>query len=265
MTMAYTIAVTGKGGVGKTTVAGLLVLRLTARGCRPVLAVDADPNQCLDAVLGVQVDATVGGIREEARRLASQGLAAGTSKQELLELKIAESLVEEQDFDLLAMGRPEGPGCYCYANQVLGHAIRRTGSQYPYLVLDNEAGLENLSRRIVTAVNLLVMVTDPSRQGFETVRRLWGLVDEMEIRYNRLIVLVNRLPAGDLSDEVESLAAFTGAGAIHTLPHDETIAAYSRRGESLRNLAAANPFVRGIDAVLAGAGLGEPVPACGEA
>jgi CO dehydrogenase maturation factor len=263
--MAYTIAVTGKGGVGKTTVAGLLVLRLGARGCRPVLAVDADPNQCLDAVLGVQADSTVGGIREEARRMASQGLAAGTSKQELLELKIAESLVEDEEFDLLAMGRPEGPGCYCYANQVLGQTIRRIGSQYPYLVLDNEAGLENLSRRIVTAVNLLVLVTDPSRQGFETVRRLHGLVKEMEIRYERLVVLVNRLPTSDIPDAMEPLGAYTGADTVLALPHDDTIAAHGMRGESLRTLPEANPLARGVDTLLARVGLGVPVPARGDA
>ena len=110
--MSYTVAVTGKGGVGKTTVASLLVTRLVARGCSPVLAVDADPNTCLDAALGLEVEKTIGAVREEAREIAERGLGAGVSKRELLELKIAESLVEGEDFDLIAMGRPEGPGCY---------------------------------------------------------------------------------------------------------------------------------------------------------
>ena len=146
--MTYTIAITGKGGVGKTTVAALTVARLIARGCRPVLAVDADPNTCLDGALGVKAVKTIGGVREEAREIAGKGLAAGASKQQLLEMKIAESLVEGDDFDLIAMGRPEGPGCYCYANNVLKQAIGTIAENYAYVVIDNEAGLENLSRRM---------------------------------------------------------------------------------------------------------------------
>jgi CO dehydrogenase maturation factor len=110
--MSYLIAITGKGGVGKTTIAALLIDRLIKRGCKPVLAVDADPNTCLDAALGVSVAKTVGGVREEAREIAGKGMAAGISKQELLEMKIAHCMVEADDFDLIAMGRPEGPGCY---------------------------------------------------------------------------------------------------------------------------------------------------------
>ena len=110
--MSYTIAITGKGGVGKTTVASLLVTRLIARGCAPVLAIDADPNSCLDAALGVEIEKTVGAVREEAREQAGRGLAAGVSKRGALELRIAERMGEREDFDLIAMGRPDGPGCY---------------------------------------------------------------------------------------------------------------------------------------------------------
>ena len=117
--MSYTIAITGKGGVGKTTVAALVVRRLIASGRRPVLAVDADPNTCLDAALGVKAEHTVGGVREEARVIAGEGNTTGVAKQELLRMKIAQSLVESSDFDLIAMGRPEGPGCYCFANNAL--------------------------------------------------------------------------------------------------------------------------------------------------
>jgi CO dehydrogenase maturation factor len=117
--MSYTVAIAGKGGTGKTTVAALTVSRMIARGSKPVLAVDADPNSCLDSALGVAVTQTVGAVREEAREMAGKGLGAGVSKQEMLELKIHESLVEADSFDLIAMGRCEGPGCYCYANNVL--------------------------------------------------------------------------------------------------------------------------------------------------
>jgi len=164
--MSRFIAITGKRGVGKTTLAALLVTRLIRRGRKPVLAVDADPNACLDAALGVQVRKSLGTVREEAREIAGKGMATGMAKQQLLELKIAESLVEASDFDLISMGRPEGPGCYCYANNVLKNALAQIADNYPYVVLDNEAGLENLSRGIVQSVDLLILVADPSQRGF---------------------------------------------------------------------------------------------------
>ena len=149
--MAWTLAITGKGGVGKTTLAALAVRWLVERGSGPVLAVDADPNTNLDVLLGVRVATAVGSVREEVRQLAQTQPTStgGMGKQQLLEMKIQESLIESEKFDLLAMGRPEGPGCYCYANNVLGDAIRRLADDYPAMVIDNEAGLENLSRRIV--------------------------------------------------------------------------------------------------------------------
>ena len=198
--MSYTVAITGKGGVGKTTVASLLVTRLIARGCAPVLAIDADPNTCLDSALGIEIEKTVGAVREEARELAGRGLSAGVSKREVLELKIAESMVETQGFDLIAMGRPEGPGCYCYANNVLREVIAQIAENYPFLVLDNEAGLENLSRRILRRVNLLIMVTDPSKRGLDTVGRLYDLAAEMDVRHERLAIVVNRLRGRDLPE-----------------------------------------------------------------
>ena len=248
--MSYTIAITGKGGVGKTTIAGLLVNRLIARGCRPVLAVDADPNTCLDAVLGVAIRQTIGGVREQTRQLAAKGLSAGVSKQELLELKISESLVEGADFDFLAMGRPEGPGCYCYANNVLKNALAEIARNYPYLVLDNEAGLENLSRRIVQKVDLLVMVADPSRRGLETVRRLHALAREMEIAFDRLAIVVNRLRQDGLPPEVAALRAETGAHFVLGLPDNAEAARLAERGGAMAELPADNELVRLVDGFL---------------
>lgn len=248
--MSYLIAVGGKGGVGKTTVAGLLVSRLIARGQEPVLAVDADPNTCLDAVLGVQARVTVGGVREEARQIAGQGMATGIAKQQLLEMKIAESLVEADRFDLIAMGRPEGPGCYCYANNVLREVLGQIAGQYPYVVLDNEAGLENLSRRLVNTVDLLILVTDPSRRGLETLRRLHGLAQEMDIHYRRLVFLANRLRRDQVPEGLSELAAELGAHHVVGLPEDEEMARFGDEGRSLLTLPAPNPVAQRIEALL---------------
>ena len=248
--MSYTIAITGKGGVGKTTLAGLIVNRLIARGNRPVLAVDADPNTCLDTVLGVAIRQTIGGVREEARQIAGKGLSAGVSKQELLELKISESLVEGADFDFLAMGRPEGPGCYCYANNVLKNALGQIAKNYPYVVLDNEAGLENLSRRIVQRVDLLVLVADPSRRGLETVRRLYALAREMDVAFSRVAIVVNRLRQDALPAEVETIRAETGAQFVLGLPDNAEAACVAERGGAVAELPPDNELVRRVDGFL---------------
>jgi CO dehydrogenase maturation factor len=245
--MSYTIAITGKGGVGKTTLAGLMVTRLIGRGCRPVLAVDADPNTCLDTVLGVAIRQTIGGVREEARQIAGKGLSAGVSKQELLEMKISESLVEGADFDFLAMGRPEGPGCYCYANNVLKNALGEIAVNYPYVVLDNEAGLENLSRRIVQKVDLLVLVADPSRRGLETVRRLHALAREMDIAYDGLAIVVNRLRQAALPAYAEAIGRETAAQFMVGLPDDGDAASLAERGGAVSELPPDNELVRGVD------------------
>jgi CO dehydrogenase maturation factor len=253
--MSHTIAIAGKGGTGKTTVSALLVSRLIAGGRKPVLAVDADPNSCLDAALGVTVTQTVGAVREEARELAGKGLGAGISKQELLEIKIAESLVETDGFDLIAMGRCEGPGCYCYANNVLKQVIERLADNYPVMVIDNEAGLENLSRRIVRRVDLLLMVTDPSRVGLNTVQRLRDLADEMGLQYDQLAIVVNRVRNGTLPDGAAMLKEKTNADILIGLPTDNELAELAERGDPVISMRHDHPINERIDRFLAEAAL----------
>jgi CO dehydrogenase maturation factor len=255
--MTYTIAITGKGGVGKTTVAGLVVRGLMARKMRPVLAVDADPNTCLDAALGVRAAKTVGSVREDARQISSQGQVTGIAKQELLNLKIAESLVEGEDFDLIAMGRPEGPGCYCYANNVLRETIREIASNYPYVVIDNEAGLENLSRRIVQKVDLLVMTADPSKRGLETVRRLFDLAREMNVQYGKLAVVVNRVREENANGKlqlsnckVEEVREYTKADFVVELPDNLELARFDEDGACLLGLPVGNEVVTRVSSFL---------------
>lgn len=245
--MSFTIAISGKGGVGKTTLAGLIVSRMITLNYKPILAVDADPNACLDEVLGVKLEKTIGGVREEAREIVGKGLSSGISKQELLELKIEESIVETEDFDLIAMGRPEGPGCYCYANNVLKNALGKLSDQYPFVVLDNEAGLENLSRRIVQKVNLLIMVTDPSKRGLDTVRRLHQLAAEMGIHYEKLAIVINRLRSESLPDHVSELKQETAADWLFGLPDDLELADIAEQGKPIRELDENNPVSIRID------------------
>ena len=253
---SISIAITGKGGVGKTTVAAALVARLISKGHTPVLAVDADPNTCLDETLGVKAQKSVGGVREEAKIIAGKGgLGQGISKQELLELKIAESLVEADDFDLIAMGRPEGPGCYCYANNVLKQTLDQIANSYPYLVIDNEAGLENLSRRIVREVDLMIMVADPSKRGLDTVRRLFGLAREMEVKYKHLAVVVNRLRSDVVLEEAGVLEKELAADLCLTIRENEELENIAVCGGNLFELSSSNDIFQTIDSLIELAGV----------
>lgn len=251
MTNTYTIAITGKGGTGKTTIAASIISCLIKRGATPVLAVDADPNACLDMSLGVEVKKTVGQIREESRA-STANQKSGMAKRKLVELKIAESLVEADNFDLIAMGRPEGPGCYCYANNLFGDVIKALSGSYPFVVIDNEAGLENLSRRLVQQTDLLIMVGDPSQRGLKTIKRLHTLACEMGIKYEKLAVFINLVrneaPPDKLSDVVREI----GADFLVRLPWDNKLAELGEGGGSIQTLPDDNPVLAGISGFLSG-------------
>ena len=236
------IAITGKGGVGKTTVSALLIKNLLAAGKSPVLAIDADPNSCLDAALGVCVTETVGKAREEVK--VSSGNDANMSKRELLRIKLEQGLVEANGFDLIAMGRPEGEGCYCYANNILKDIIAEISSQYPYVVLDNEAGLENLSRRIVQKVDLMVLTSDASNAGLQTLLRLHELAGEMVLSYGKLALVINRLRGDKLPGRLDEIQEKTKAGIVIGLPDDEEVTAFAETSRSFLEISDSNPVYK---------------------
>jgi len=172
------------------------------------------------------------------------------SKQEMLDLKIQESLVEAQNFDLITMGRPEGPGCYCYANNVLRGVLERLADQYPAVVIDNEAGLENLSRRTVQQVNWLVFVADPSARGLTTARRLFDLAQEMEMKAGAMGLVVNRVRHGSWEDRARQLFEDTPVELLGMLPEDEDVAWRDAEGRPVFELPADNPVFRAAETIL---------------
>ena len=246
--MSKLIAITGKGGVGKTTVSALLIKNLLDSGKAPVLAIDADPNSCLDAALGVRAVNTVGRAREEVRNAAGAG--ANISKHELLRLKIEQGLVEAKGFDLIAMGRPEGEGCYCYANNVLKDVIAEISTQYPYVILDNEAGLENLSRRIVQKVDLMVLASDPSNSGLQTLLRLYELAGEMKMSYNKLALVINKLRGNALPDRIDEIREKTGADIVIGLSDNAEAAAFAEANRNFLEIPDTNPVYKELEVLI---------------
>jgi len=232
--MGSVIAMTGKGGVGKTTLSALAVDWLVRRGETPILAVDADSNANLHWALGVRYQETVGGIRESARRQA-QALK-GIAKQEFLELRVQEALVEQQGYDLIVMGRPEGQGCYCFANNVLRDVLDRLARNYRHIVIDSEAGLEHVSRRTLLCLDHLMIVSDCTVRGIRTAARLSALADEVGLGARSRGLIVNRVPEGGPPPAVRSEAQASGLPLLAAIPLDEHVAALDGDGIPLAGM-----------------------------
>jgi len=246
-----TIALAGKGGTGKTTVAALLIRYLREERGGPVLAIDADPASNLNLVLGMELGPTVGSIREEMlEQVHSSGALAGSmpggmSKQEYLDYQVQMALVEGDRVDLLAMGRPEGQGCYCAANQMLRVIVDRLSKQYNHVVIDNEAGMEHLSRRTTRDVDVLLLVTDPTQRGLVTARHMAAMVPELEIGVGRVYLVINRLQ-GELPPPLASAVAQTGLELVGTLPEDPAMAQFEFTGRPLIELPADTPVYQAV-------------------
>ncbi len=199
--MTYSIALAGKGGTGKTTMAGMLVKYLVEKGKTPVLAVDADANANFNEVLGLPMAQTLGDAREEMKTEVS----AGMTKDIFMEMKLQEAVIETDGFDLIVMGRPEGAGCYCAANTLLTQSLERLIDNYNFVVMDNEAGMEHISRLTTSDVDILLIVSDPTRRGLQAAHRIVELTDNLALNVGRKMVIVNRLKDGQFESLGQAL------------------------------------------------------------
>jgi CO dehydrogenase maturation factor len=222
------LAMAGKGGVGKTTLSALTLGWLAAHGESPVLAVDADCNSNLNEALGVVYKATVGGVRESARKEAQT--LKGVSKQEFLDLRVQEALVEQKDYDLIVMGRPEGQGCYCFANNVLRDVLDKLARNYRNIVIDSEAGLEHISRRTLLSIDYLLIVSDCTVRGVRTAGRISALADEVALPTRQRGLIVNRVPGGCLPEAISAAVKATGLPLLASIPLDRDVAALDADG-----------------------------------
>jgi CO dehydrogenase maturation factor len=245
--VSFLIAMAGKGGTGKTTVAGMLLRYLVEHGKTPVLAVDADANSNLNEVLGLTVDLTVGQAREEMKK---GGGLVDITKDQLIEMRINQALVEADGFDLLSMGQPEGPGCYCAANHMVARFMDILAKNYPYILMDNEAGMEHMSRLTTHEVDLLVLVSDPSWRGIQAARRLKDLAASLKVVVGRSVLIVNRVVNG-LSPKAAAEIEGQGLELAGLIPEDPGVAEFDSQGRPTYELPSNSPAIQAAYAIFA--------------
>lgn len=237
--MPNIVAFAGKGGTGKTTITGMMIDWLCQKGKGPILAVDADANSNLNEVLGVEVETTLGEIREIMERAdmdTNSPIPSGMSKKEYLDYKFSSALTEEDDYDLLVMGRSQGKGCYCFVNDLLSAQIRKIQGSYNYVIVDNEAGMEHISRGILPSVNTIVLVSDCSKRGIQAVSRIADLSKELKLGAERTLLIVNRAPGGVLNPGISEEIEKSGLELIGVVPHDEEVYEYDCEGKATASL-----------------------------
>ena len=247
----HTIAVAGKGGVGKTTTCGMMIDYLCKQKQGPVLVVDADANSNLNEVLGVEVAATLGDIREEMAQAELKGtVPKNMTKADYAEMKFSEALIEEDDFDMLVMGRTQGKGCYCYVNGVLKSQVDKYAKNYRYVVIDNEAGLEHVSRGTLPHVDTLLLVSDCSRRGIQAVGRIAEMVKELNLKPTTMRLIVNRAPNGVLSEGVKEEIAAQKLDLLGVLPQDEAVYEADCDGRPSSKIPDSSPMKQALHALL---------------
>jgi len=256
--MTHTIAVAGKGGVGKTTTCGMLIDYLCAQKKTPMLVVDADANSNLNEVLGVEVETTLGDIREEMARaemMKESPIPKGMTKADYAEMKFSSALVEEDDFDMLVMGRTQGKGCYCYVNGVLTSQMNKYYGNYRYMVIDNEAGLEHISRGVLPHVDTLLLISDCSRRGIQAVARIAEMVRDLDLKPGQMKLIVNRAPGGVLNAAVLEEIEKHGLDLVGVLPQDDTVFEYDCEGKPSAKVPQDNPVKVALGSIVKKLGL----------
>jgi CO dehydrogenase maturation factor len=239
--MAFTIALAGKGGTGKTTLAGLLIKYMLQRGKTPVLAVDADCNANLNEVLGVAVADTLGNAREDMKK---GKVPDGMTKDIFISMRMEEAIVERGGFDLIVMGQPEGAGCYCAANSLLTNFLERLTDNYPFIVMDNEAGMEHISRLTTKNVDVLLIVSDTSRRGLQAALRIDKLARDLNIGVGKSYLVLNQAKAAPSQAVLDIIAAAQGPELLGTIPEDETIYEYDLNGRPTIEMPEDSPSVQ---------------------
>lgn len=246
--MAMTIAVAGKGGTGKTTLSALLIRSLLKRGTTPILAVDADPNSNLGNALGLETEMSIGQLQAETLTKIHD-LPAGVPLSRHLEYELHQAIAEGKGVDLLTMGHGEGPGCYCAVNHILRLYLETLRSSYHCTVLDNEAGLEHLSRRVSSGIDVLLVVSDPSPVALRAATRISQMADELELAITRRFLLLNRIE-GDLTSAASEEINRTGLNVIGSIPFDSAVAEATLAGQSITMVSAEAPSWRQMSEVL---------------
>jgi len=237
--MAYSIALAGKGGTGKTTVAGMLIKYLVNKGKMPVLAVDADSNANLNEVLGLEVADTLGNAREEMKKGV---VPSGMTKDVFMSMKLEQAVVEDEGYDLVVMGQPEGSGCYCAANTLLTGFLERLTGNYPYVVMDNEAGMEHISRLTTSNVDILLIVSDTSRRGIQAAGRIEKLSQDLNIGVGKSFLIMNQTKA-EPAQVVLDIIDKDGMDLAGTIPEDQTVYEFDLEGRPTIELPDDNPAI----------------------
>ena len=247
--MAHVIAIAGKGGVGKTTLTGLIIQYLGKKGKGPILAVDADANSNLNEVLGVEVEETLGDIREEVARAEmskDNPIPPGVSKADYMEFKFDDALIEDDDYDLLVMGRTQGKGCYCFVNGLLQAQLQRLEKNYPYIIVDNEAGMEHISRGVLPNMEVAILVSDCSRRGVQAVGRIAQLIKECDMHPKKVGLIINRAPGGVLNEGTKAEIEKQGLTLLGVVPQDEKVYEFDCDGTPIVNLPEDSPVRKAI-------------------